>query len=209
MAVLPVQPVVDEAVARVEDVEQLVGVPPGGRSEHHHLELGRRQAEENCIDMSVSVFLQHVTLGTVWGRVSIWHRWFAAPPRARWGWRWGPPRGRTWGCCGPASRPGPAPASTRIQGDINQYFYIIRGADMTYEAFNKEKAIIGGCSKFREMLFLPCRTASCWAPAAAMSPPAACSPTSATPGSTNSRHSVRKNPKWGAVLNCNSLPRII
>ena len=62
---LPVQPVVDEAVARVEDVEQLVGVPPGGRSEHHHLELGRRQAEENCIDMSVSVFLQHVTLGTV------------------------------------------------------------------------------------------------------------------------------------------------
>ena len=127
MAVLPVQPVVDEAVARVEDVEQLVGVPPGGRSEHHHLELGRRQAEENCIDMSVSVFLQHVTLGTVWGRVSIWHRWFAAPPRARWGWRWGPPRGRTWGCCGPASRPGPAPASTRIQGDINRYFYIIRG----------------------------------------------------------------------------------
>ena len=47
---LPVQPVVDEAVARVEDVEQLVGVPPGGRSEHHHLELGRRQAGQNCID---------------------------------------------------------------------------------------------------------------------------------------------------------------
>ena len=26
---------------------------------------------------------------------------------------------------------------------------------MTYEAFNNEKAIIGGCSKFREMLLLP------------------------------------------------------
>ena len=51
VAVLPVEPVVDEAVARVEDVEQLVGVPPGGRREHHHLELGRRQAEQNFIDI--------------------------------------------------------------------------------------------------------------------------------------------------------------
>ena len=107
----------------------------------YHVSFRSESSNYSLVIWSVSVFLQHVTLGTVWGRVSIWHKWFAAPPRARWGWRWRPPRGRAWGCCGQASRPGPAPASRGTQVHINRYIYIIRGWSFQQGEGNKRRLL--------------------------------------------------------------------